>query len=97
MQKHESEFHRDHVKRAALKKLTKATASRETAELREILAAHSAREAGLKWREIADAASKGSAASAASYFGDSMADRASKREAARQRANSRNRNHGSEP
>lgn len=70
-----------------LESLGVATENLERAQLAQIRAAHNARKSGATWREIASFASKGSAASAASYFGDSMEDRAEKRAAARDRAN----------
>jgi hypothetical protein len=78
--------HLELEKARRLRVLATATHARELADEREIRAAHAAREVGLTWREIAEASEKGSAASAASYFADSMSDRAAKREAARQRA-----------
>lgn len=72
-------------KSSQLEALTKATDKREHAEMQQLRAAHSARRAGATWAEIAAVASKGSAAAAASYFGDSMADRAAKQAAARER------------
>ena len=66
--------------------VAKATVKRERAEQQQVDAVHAAKHAGATWAEIADVASKGSAASAASFFGDSMADREMKRIAARERA-----------
>lgn len=84
MQKSNDRNQRD--KALQLEALTKATGKREQADERQIRAAHSAKHAGATWAEIAAAASKGSAAAAASYFGDSRADRAAKQAAARERA-----------
>lgn len=72
-----------------LKLLELATENLEHAQLAQIRAAHNARRLGATWLEIASFASKGSASAAASYFGDSMEDRAAKREAARDRAKRR--------
>jgi hypothetical protein len=69
-----------------LEAVANATIKRERAEAQQVKAVHAARHAGVTWAAIADAASKGSAASAASFFGDSMADREMKRVAARERA-----------
>lgn len=66
--------------------VARATIKREQAEAQQVKAVHAARHAGVTWAAIADAASKGSAASAASFFGDSMADREMNRIAARERA-----------
>ena len=63
-----------------------ATIKRERAEAKQVKAVHAARHAGVTWVAIAGVASKGSAAAAASFFGDSMADREMKRIAARERA-----------
>lgn len=76
-------------KRPRLKQLMAATEAREDAEEQQVRAAHEARNAGATWAEIADASSKGSAAAAASYFGDSMDDRSAKRASARERATRR--------
>lgn len=77
------------AKAVRLQALADATDERERAEQSQIKAAHDARDAGASWKEIADAASKGTAPAAASYFGNSMLHRAEIRAAARARATQR--------
>ena len=83
---------KDRSKMRHLEAVENATALRERAEGRQVRAVHAARHFGATWAEIADVTSKGSAAAAASFFGDSIADRELKRIAARERAARRTQN-----
>lgn len=76
-------------KKDVLWRLASATAARSRFDRQQIQAAHRARHVGVTWKEIAEVSGKGSAAAAASYFGENMADRELKRAAARSRARNR--------
>jgi len=76
-------------KRTVIRRLESTTAARSRFERQQIQAAHRARHIGVTWKEIAEASGKRSAAAAASYFGENMADRELKRAAARSRARNR--------